>query len=945
MKKRLLFLLSLFALSVTMVVGSANWVINSFNLDTDVYVDSREPSGVIENYYASQTEPYARFTNLKTAVDNANSKGQTVNMYIVPNSTLYVRESITINSGVTLFVPFVNQQWDNSEDEIGLLPNVFADSNVTNAKNNRVSLINFREGADLIINYGAKVVLGGEFRSVGITGRYSEFNLGEESSITVNGEFIAYGYVKENTLIHANLPEYQEDYDNANDAGRFINVGATGHLKTALGMQNSPSSGTMLLALRDNDILPVHTFEFPNLKTYVEVMYGGTFAVQARVFAALSSSFPIKANMEAYIVDSHTSTRSSMFYLQNGSIAFENAPAVLGLTSHVNSPTRFYINGDLKVGYLVLTLMGESINSADGFLPIGHKFQIYVKSGFTLSTDYRIKFLPGAILKVLPGAIVHINNEVIFYQKEHATHILPTYAFNSADSRFINNGTVIFGTAGGIGAFIETEMVNSSAVINFTNLPESGFSVTSDEGQTVVEISVVSSGLFFSDEDPEGFIGQFVVGSTLYSRENKWDGVFIATYLISVQIADSTYTYKISDYQFFSSTTTTFNDTNELTVGLTTVSSTFTIQRNAYIQLQAPRVQSATLNGVPIEDYYRVTSDMTFVIEPNEGVKVTFAASSISGAGYATYFVDEQNEGGTYVNIRTVGGGESPKQALIIKGRIFRFRYTAGTGTATNGITHNGSSYTLGTAVLADDPAITHHFQVTLKQCLLPTTQVSMADGTTKMVKDIELGDMVLAMNHETGNIEPTPIIINDYDPIGLYNVLQLKFSNGSEIGIVSDHGFFDITTNRYEYINEFNYSNYIGHKFYAITSPTDLSRSEVTLVSAEVREQYTELYSPASYMHFNIITENVLSIAGGIEGLFNIFEYDPLTLQFDQEKMAADIALYGLLPYELFEDLISYEIYVATNAKYFGVAIGKGMLTWDDIMYYAERYAAIMIA
>ena len=42
----------------------------------------------------------------------------------------------------------------------------------------------------------------------------------------------------------------------------------------------------------------------------------------------------------------------------------------------------------------------------------------------------------------------------------------------------------------------------------------------------------------------------------------------------------------------------------------------------------------------------------------------------------------------------------------------------------------------------------------------IPTTQVSMADGTTKMVKDIELGDMVLAMNHETGNIEPTPIII-----------------------------------------------------------------------------------------------------------------------------------------------------------------------------------------
>ena len=91
---------------------------------------------------------------------------------------------------------------------------------------------------------------------------------------------------------------------------------------------------------------------------------------------------------------------------------------------------------------------------------------------------------------------------------------------NSADSRFINNGTVTFGTAGGIGAFIETEMVNSSAVINFTNLPESGFSVTSDEGQTVVEIEYCIKRAIFSDEDPEGFIGQFVVGSTLSIRRN-----------------------------------------------------------------------------------------------------------------------------------------------------------------------------------------------------------------------------------------------------------------------------------------------------------------------------------------------------------------------------------------------------------------------------------------
>jgi hypothetical protein len=31
--------------------------------------------------------------------------------------------------------------------------------------------------------------------------------------------------------------------------------------------------------------------------------------------------------------------------------------------------------------------------------------------------------------------------------------------------------------------------------------------------------------------------------------------------------------------------------------------------------------------------------------------------------------------------------------------------------------------------------------------------------------------------------------------------------------------------------------------------------------------------------------------------------------------------------------------MYIAFNAKYFNVAIGKGYITLDEILYYAEKY------
>ena len=218
--------------------------------------------------------------------------------------------------------------------------------------------------------------------------------------------------------------------------------------------------------------------------------------------------------------------------------------------------------------------------------------------------------------------------------------------------------------------------------------------------------------------------------------------------------------------------------------------------------------------------------------------------------------------------------------------------------------------------------------------CLLPETLITMKDGSKKMVKDIEQGDLVLVMNHETGQLDVAPITFNDYDAPQMMTVLNAIFSDNTSVSIVSEHGFFDVDTMRYEYISEETYQELIGDRF------IKQDGTIVTLENVTIEERLTDVYSPTSFYHLNYFTEDMLSMPGGITGLFNIFEYGD-NLQYDQEKYAEDIATYGLFTYEELAPLgVSEIMFEAYAGQYLKVAIGKGILTQEYLEYLIERYA-----
>ena len=260
--------------------------------------------------------------------------------------------------------------------------------------------------------------------------------------------------------------------------------------------------------------------------------------------------------------------------------------------------------------------------------------------------------------------------------------------------------------------------------------------------------------------------------------------------------------------------------------------------------------------------------------------------------------------------------------------------YSEGGGVSFNdGITEQNGKYIVNGTMLSPTINIASASE---PSCLLPDTLITLEDGTQVEVKDLQPGDVIRVFNHETGRIETSPVIFNDHDEKEWLNVIHLEFSNDKEIGVVSEHGFFDIDTMQYEYIRESNYSHFIGHKFYTENGEI------VTLVNAYVSLEYTEVYSPVTYYHLNYFTEGILSMPGGATGFFNIFEYGE-DLKYDEEAYNRDIELYGLCTYEeLAEYGVTEIMFEAYAGKYIYIALGKGVLTEEQLSYLIEKYGVL---
>ena len=227
--------------------------------------------------------------------------------------------------------------------------------------------------------------------------------------------------------------------------------------------------------------------------------------------------------------------------------------------------------------------------------------------------------------------------------------------------------------------------------------------------------------------------------------------------------------------------------------------------------------------------------------------------------------------------------------------------------------------------------------------CVAEGTYITLADGSQKAVEDLTGNEMLLAWNLFTGAFDVAPILFIDKEPAREYEVIRLFFSDGTDVGVISEHGFWDFDLNKYVYLGK-DAAQYIGHWFnkQIINPDGSMGWTKVQLVNVEIREEYTSAWSPVTYGHLCYYVNGMLSMPGGIDGLFNIFEVDSETLKYDEAAMQADIDKFGLFTYEEFSEIlpVPVEMFEAVNGQYLKVAIGKGLITIEELQALVERYA-----
>jgi len=296
-----------------------------------------------------------------------------------------------------------------------------------------------------------------------------------------------------------------------------------------------------------------------------------------------------------------------------------------------------------------------------------------------------------------------------------------------------------------------------------------------------------------------------------------------------------------------------------------------------------------------------------------------------------TYTVSFNLDGGSgsFPNKTINYGSTVSKPAATPTKDGFTFKYWALSGQTTE--------YNFSTPVTSDITLVAIWEQ---DSCVAEGTLITLADGSQVPVENLTGGEMLLVWNLYTGSFDIAPILVIDSDALKQYEVIKLTFSDGTTVDVISEHGFFDVDLNKYVYLDKYA-EEYIGHRF---LKQNENGMVQVTLVDVAITLENVAAYSPVTYGHLCYYVNGMLSIPGGINGLFNIFEVDAETMKFDAEAMEADVEMYGLYTYEELNSLVPMQeiMFDAVNGQYLKVAIGKGIITIEQISELVERYVGL---
>lgn len=279
-------------------------------------------------------------------------------------------------------------------------------------------------------------------------------------------------------------------------------------------------------------------------------------------------------------------------------------------------------------------------------------------------------------------------------------------------------------------------------------------------------------------------------------------------------------------------------------------------------QLAAPTNVSvsdttATFDPVTNAETYEFFADGTSM-----GTYAPPSGYSVSIASNYSYVDDDGNYNTFYVTVdgvTTYLANVSPGQVLSSNASQVTL-YSQGAGSEVH-YTIGGVAYTGGndTFTLTGDMVITS----ALSACLTGDTLVTLADGSTKRLDQIEVGDYVLSYDWNTMEKMARKVILTDKDAHKTHNEYDVwTFDNGSVVKTVHRHEFYNDEAKRFKYMDEWQ----IGEHALAIDGTL------TALVSHEVVKEEVE--------HFKITLDTSTNYFAN--GLLTGDRYCPKNISFE---------------------------------------------------------------
>jgi len=218
--------------------------------------------------------------------------------------------------------------------------------------------------------------------------------------------------------------------------------------------------------------------------------------------------------------------------------------------------------------------------------------------------------------------------------------------------------------------------------------------------------------------------------------------------------------------------------------------------------------------------------------------------------------------------------------------------------------------------------------------CVLAGTDITLVDGTTKKVEDLTMDDCLKTFNFWDGSTASRDILyIIKHENTPAF-VMTMTLDNGKTLDFCDVQSFFDMDLLYYFDISASNYRNCIGKNILYLDGDTPVSAK---IVNITAKAKYCDSYELLTYDDFNFIANNILTIEP-LTWFYGMYTIKP-DLSIDMDKYLEDVAAYGQYTYDDWSDYMSETFFNLGIYKDIKIAVGKGYVTKEYIVYLLTGY------